>query len=132
MSYGPNDPISVKIPMTEEEFTQKFNEAFEDLEDLSVKDLGGGFYRLPGGTVTGKVGLEMFNQAIKDEAERFQDQITQEPGTKLQYVTVSHRLDQLTEQYGEECAKRIMDGLEKRPNSGLTVGSYKYKTNKRK
>jgi hypothetical protein len=45
----------------------------DKFEDLCIRDLGDGLYRLPGGMVTGIGGVEMFNQAVKRKINEYVD-----------------------------------------------------------
>ncbi len=43
----------------------------KEIADFSIKDLGNGLYRLPGGAITGEGGVKLFNKVFKEEAEKF-------------------------------------------------------------
>jgi len=42
----------------------------KEIDDLFIRDLGNGLYRLPGGVITGEGGVNLFNKVLKEEAEK--------------------------------------------------------------
>jgi hypothetical protein len=59
---------------TEEDFENLLTKEQRDkFEDLTIRDLGNGLYRLPGGVITGIGGVEMFNKALERKINEYLD-----------------------------------------------------------